>query len=150
MIAFLILALLQQPASFPVAVADTSPFRRLEFPTPSLTRGASGMPGPQYWQQRADYTIRVSLDTATHLLSGTAVIRYVNNSPDTLRYVWLHLEQNLFRPESRGAALNAAPNNEGMQFAGEWFEGAGITVTTAAAVRRSLAGDAQRTPLTIV
>lgn len=147
MIAFLIVALLQQPASLPLAVADTSPFRRLELPVPSLARSASGMPGPRYWQQRADYTIRVSLDTATHLLSGTAVIRYVNNSPDTLRYVWLHLEQNLFRPDSRGAALNAAPNDQGMQFAGEWFEGAGITVTTAAAVRRSLAGDAQRTPL---
>ena len=67
MFAFLIAALLQQPAPLPPAVADTSPFRRLELPAPSLTRGASGMPGPRYWQQRADYTIRVALDTATHL-----------------------------------------------------------------------------------
>ena len=69
----------------------------------------AGRPGPRYWQQRAAYTIHVSLDTATHLLSGTTTIRYTNNSPDTLRFVWLHLEQNLFRPDSRGAALNATP-----------------------------------------
>lgn len=99
-----------------------------------------------YWQQRADYTIHVSLDTATHLLSGTTTIRYTNNSPDTLRYVWLHLEQNLLRPDSRGAAMNAPPNNQGMHMAGEWFESTGITVTIATAVRSPPGGDAQRTP----
>lgn len=144
----LLIAALQQSAPLPPAAADTSPFRRLELPAPNFTRGASGMPGPRYWQQRADYTIRVSLDTATHLLSGSATIRYANHSPDTLRYLWFHLEQNLFRPDSRGAALNAAPNSAGMWFAGTWFQGRGMTVTTAAAVRRARGGTVTRSPLT--
>lgn len=143
----LLIAALQQSAPLPPPAADTSPFRRLELPAPSLTRGASGMPGPGYWQQRADYTIRASLDTATHLLSGTATIRYTNNSPDTLRYVWLHLEQNLFRSDSRGAALNAAPNAEGMGFSGHWFQSPGISVLTAVAVRLARRGDVTRVPL---
>jgi hypothetical protein len=145
----LLIAALQQSAPLPPAAVDTSPFRRLELPAPSLTRGASGMPGPGYWQQRADYTIRVSLDTATHLLSGSATIRYANHSPDTLRYVWFHLEQNLFRPDSRGAALNTTPNSAGMGFAGQWFRSPGITITAAAALERSRAGNVTRVPLIV-
>ena len=81
---------------------------------PNRYRTASGRPGPDYWQQRADYAIAVALDTAAHTVSGTVTIRYTNNSPDTLRYVWLQLEQNayaagsrgshVFRPEARGRA----------------------------------------------
>jgi hypothetical protein len=88
MIAFsILLATLQQPTlpPLPLARTDTSPFRRLELPTPTLIREGSGRPGPQYWQQRADYTIAVSLDTATHTIAGRETIRYANNSPDTLR-----------------------------------------------------------------
>jgi len=90
------------PTPLPPQVGDTSPFRRLELPTPSLVREGSGRPGPRYWQQRADYAIRATLDTASHSLRGDETIRYGNNSPDTLRYVWLQLDQNLFAEGSRG------------------------------------------------
>jgi len=112
----LLLATLQQPTQpaqnpatlppLPTARADTSPFRRLALPTPNLLREGSGRPGPRYWQQRVDYTIAVTLDTATHTIAGRETIRYTNHSPDTLRYIWLQLDQNLFRDDSRGAMLN--------------------------------------------
>jgi hypothetical protein len=86
-------------------VPDTSPFRPLELPTPNAYRTGSGMPGPLYWQQKVDYDIRASLDTATHTVRGEETIRYTNNSPDTLRYVWLQLDQNTSGPNSRLAAL---------------------------------------------
>ncbi len=87
------------------AVADTSPFRPLELPTPNQYRTGSGMPGPAYWQQKADYDIRASLDTATHTVRGEETIRYTNNSPDTLRYLWIQLDQNTAGPNSRLAML---------------------------------------------
>src|SRR2546428_13642290 len=84
----LVVAVLQQspPTPLPPQVGDTSPFRRLALPTPTLIREGSGRPGPRYWQQRADYTIHASLDTATHTIAGSETIRYTNNSPDTLAY----------------------------------------------------------------
>jgi hypothetical protein len=81
---------------------DTSAFRRLELPTPTTIRTGSGTPGPDYWQQRVDYVIRATLDTAARTLRGEERITYTNNSPDTLRYLWLQLEQNRFRTDSRG------------------------------------------------
>ncbi len=73
---------------------------------PNQLREASGMPGPAYWQQRADYSIAATLDTATRSLSGAVTIRYTNNSPDTLRFVWLQLDQNIYRKESMGSLQN--------------------------------------------
>src|SRR5213593_1060333 len=137
----LVLAALQQPAAtppptpapaLPPQVGDTSPFRRLALPTPTLLREGSGRPGPRYWQQRADYTIRAALDTATHTLSGTETIRYANNSPDTLAYLWLQLDQNIYRAASRGAALNPTD----ARFSGRGFEG-GYTIDYVRAVRRT-------------
>src|SRR5439155_8953895 len=111
MIALLLVMALQQPAAppqlppLPAARTDASPFRRLALSTPTLIREGSGSPGPRYWQQRVDYTIAVTLDTATHTIAGRETIRYTNHSPDTLRYLWLQLDQNLFRDDSRGTAL---------------------------------------------
>ncbi len=96
----------QQPlAAVRPGVPDTSPFRPLALPTPNAYRTGSGMPGPQYWQQRADYTIRASLDTAARSVKGEETIRYVNNSPDTLRYVWMQLDQNLVATDSRSSLV---------------------------------------------
>lgn len=67
-------------------------------------RSASGKPGPAYWQNRADYNIQVSLDEATNNVSGELSIRYTNNSPDDLEYLWFQLDQNLFHENSRGQA----------------------------------------------
>lgn len=71
-------------------------------------RSASGLPGPKYWQNRADYKINVTLDTAQHKVTGDAEITYTNNSPDNLRYVWLQLDQNIYRADSRGSAIGGA------------------------------------------
>src|SRR6266498_5989977 len=139
-----VLAALQQPPSpaLPAQSGDTSPFRRLALPTPNLIREGSGTPGPHYWQQRADYTIRVSLDTATHTVAGSETIRYTNNSPDTLRYIWLQLDQNIYRVNSRGAALNPTD----ARFAGRGFEG-GYAIDYTRAVRRTGARTVRRQSL---
>src|ERR1700739_3221931 len=68
----------------------------------SVTRSASGAPGPMYWQNHADYKIAATLDTIKKQISGTVEITYTNNSPDELKYLWLQLDQNLFTPWSRG------------------------------------------------
>src|SRR2546426_8662623 len=125
---FLLLAALQQPAPaaparLPIGSADTSPFRRLALPTSTLLREGSGQPGPRYWQQRADYVIRAALDTAAHTITGRETIRYTNNSPDTLRYLWLQVDQNIYRTDSRGAAINPTD----ARFAGAGFVG-GYTI----------------------
>jgi hypothetical protein len=67
-------------------------------------RSASGAPGHKYWQNRADYAITAVLDTATHRISGSVTITYKNSSPDKLPFLWLQLDQNIYREDSRGAA----------------------------------------------
>ena len=63
-------------------------------PTPNEYRTASGAPGPKYWQQRADYDIKATLDEAALKLTGTETVTYYNNSPDPLTYLWLQLDEN--------------------------------------------------------
>ncbi|WP_454279950.1 M1 family metallopeptidase [Sphingomonas sp. Marseille-Q8236] len=73
-------------------------------------RSANGLPGPDFWQNRADYQLRVTLDPATRTIAGTATITYTNNSPDTLDVLWLQIDQNLYKPVSRGGmARGGAP-----------------------------------------
>ncbi len=67
-------------------------------------RSASGQPGPKYWQNRADYKINCTLDTASHKVSGSVEISYTNNSPDQLKFLWLQLDQNIYKADSRGSA----------------------------------------------
>lgn len=62
---------------------------------PNSFRTASGAPGRDYWQQRADYKIKASIDEKTNVLTGEETITYYNNSPDELSYLWLQLEQNV-------------------------------------------------------
>ena len=69
-------------------------------PTATTYRTASGAPGKDYWQQQADYDIKASLNETQRSIDATAKIRYQNNSPDTLRYLWLQLDQNRFRDDS--------------------------------------------------
>ena len=78
------------------------PFRRLDLPTPNTIRTGERRPGPDYWQQRVDYVIRASLDTVAQRVTGEERITYTNNSPDTLRYLWLQLDQNLFNSSQPG------------------------------------------------
>jgi hypothetical protein len=71
-------------------------------------RSGSGAPGPRYWQNRADYTIAATLDTIANVLRVHEVIAYSNNSPDALPYVWLQLDQNIMKKDSRGALSQPA------------------------------------------
>ncbi|MEN9958897.1 MAG: hypothetical protein RLZZ474_1141 [Bacteroidota bacterium] len=73
-------------------------FEQLEstLPTPNSYRTASGSPGKDYWQQRADYDIKVELDDIKRKITGTETITYFNNSPDELPYLWIQLDQNVF------------------------------------------------------
>jgi hypothetical protein len=64
-------------------------------PTPNEYRTGSGEPGAKYWQQRADYTIDAEIDEPTNTLKGKETITYYNNSPETLKYLWLQLDQNI-------------------------------------------------------
>ncbi|WP_250434987.1 M1 family metallopeptidase [Hanstruepera flava] len=67
---------------------------------PNSYRTASGAPGKAYWQQRADYKIKATLDEKNNVLSGEEIITYHNNSPDDLNYLWIQLEQNVNRKEN--------------------------------------------------
>ena len=77
-------------------------FRQLDevLPTPNVYRNAAGEPGHQYWQQQVDYKIKVKLDEAKRRLEAKQSMVYTNNSPDTLKYLWLQLDQNIFKPDS--------------------------------------------------
>jgi hypothetical protein len=89
-------------------------FRQLDelLPTPTDTRTASGAPGHAYWQQRADYTIRATLDEAKRAVSGSETVTYHNNSPDTLSYLWVQLDQNMFRADSDNRNISSYPSRE--------------------------------------
>ncbi|RUO66604.1 aminopeptidase [Pseudidiomarina planktonica] len=77
-------------------------FRQLDevLPTPNVYRNAAGEPGTQYWQQQADYDIKVRLDEDKRRIEASQTITYTNNSPYTLRYLWVQLDQNIFRSDS--------------------------------------------------
>jgi hypothetical protein len=78
-------------------------FAPLDLPAPDDVRTEAGAPGEGYWQQRADYAIEVTLDDGPSTISGRERITYTNNSPDSLKSLWLQLDQNLFREDSYGA-----------------------------------------------
>jgi hypothetical protein len=77
-------------------------FRQLDvdLPTPNVYRTASGAPGDRYWQQKVDYKIKVDLDETARRINASETVRYTNNSPDTLRYLWVQLDQNRFSDNS--------------------------------------------------
>ena len=98
------------------ATVDDDPFHRvdrMDWPGPNRFRSASGEPGSDYWQQRADYSISAALDTAAKSITGAVTIKYENNSPDSLRFVWLQVDQNLYRPGSKGSVINPADSRWG-------------------------------------
>ncbi len=104
-------------------VPDTSIFAPLtEEPAPTSTRTASGAPGTRYWQNRADYDIRATLDTSAKQLNGELRLRYTNRSPDTLRFVWMQVEQNAFRDSS----LNSYVYSQNSRFGARGFEGGDV------------------------
>ena len=123
-------AVAQQPgAAAPAAtydrtgVADTSIFAPLWMnPSPSVFRAGSGAPTALYWQNRADYDLTATLDTAAKKLSGTLRLRYTNNSPDTLKFVWMQVEQNAFKSGS----MNGYVYPQNSRFGARGFEGGDV------------------------
>ena len=73
-------------------------------PTPNGYRTGSGAPGPDYWQQRADYEMTCEVNDDTQTLAGSGRITYYNNAPEDLSYLWLQLDQNINAPGNMTAA----------------------------------------------
>lgn len=72
----------------------------IELPTPNEYRNAAGGPGYNYYQQKADYKIQITLDDEKQIIRGEETITYTNNSPDNLEYLWLQLDQNIYAENS--------------------------------------------------
>ncbi|MDB5201073.1 MAG: family peptidase [Ferruginibacter sp.] len=70
----------------------------------TISRAATGEPNVGYWQNKVDYQVNVSLDDQTNEIKGSVTISYKNNSPHSLPFLWLQLDQNLFNKDSRGQA----------------------------------------------
>ena len=100
-----------------LSLGKTGPdkFKQLgeELATPNVYRNAAGAPGHQYYQQKADYKMKVVLDDEKQTLAGVESITYTNNSPDPLTYLWLQLDQNIRKPGS-DAQLTATSSIESM------------------------------------
>jgi len=134
-------------SAFVFGQSKTSPsdkFKQLEeiLPTPNEQRTASGAPGAKYWQQRADYVIDVEIDDANQKLIGSETVTYKNLSPDTLNYVWVQIDQNIFAKDSDAQTTRTAPSFENVplsqleQLAARTYEGkVNITSVTDAANR---------------
>ena len=116
-------------ASVAQAPSDTNNYSYLEAFAPifytsngSTTRSASGQPTANYWQNYANYNIKVELNDKTDEFSGSEIITYTNNSPDNLSFLWMNVDQNLFDQNSRGnAVISMQGSRNGAK--GEVFKG---------------------------
>jgi hypothetical protein len=102
-------------------------------PTPNEYRTGSGEPGPAYWQQKADYKIALTLNDDNQSVSGSETVTYTNNSPSTLKYIWVQLDQNVREQNNLGAQTsgfqqiqentNELSTTRAASFAGDGFDG---------------------------
>ncbi len=113
--------------SFPVFSQSTGNYDQHEAFAPIFypafgdeVRTAAGTPGPRYWQNEADYNIQAALDDVNHRISGSVQILYKNNSPESLPFLWLQLDQNIYKPDSRGEETTPVG---GGRYANNGFEG---------------------------
>ncbi|MFD2523503.1 M1 family metallopeptidase [Emticicia soli] len=126
----------QQPATTQYNANTRFEQMGTELPTPNTYRTASGAPGKDYWQQKADYDIKVELDDVNQRIIGTEVITYTNKSPDELRYIWLQLDQNMFEKTSINAMTKTGSiENNQMSF------GAIQGINSPSAVRATITGN---------
>ena len=112
--AFLIIA----SSTFAQQTSRVDKFKQLkeEFATPNVYRTASGAPGHQYYQQKADYVIDIELDDDKQLIKGVETITYKNNSPDKLTYLWIQLDQNMRAKDSDSKLIDTYKINEKVSF----------------------------------
>lgn len=88
-------------------------FAPLSLPDPANAfRDGAGKPGPQFWQNRVDYAIQAEIDPATRTLRGDETITYTNHSPDALDVLWVQLDQNIYRRDSRGSLSSPRARND--------------------------------------
>lgn len=105
----------QTPAPSPTIPATTQPVSNYDYhetfgplfytKNGNEYRAADGEPGPKYWENRADYQLAAKLNDETNEITGSEILTYTNNSPQKLGYLWMNLEQNLFKLDSRGTAI---------------------------------------------
>lgn len=119
--AFLAIILTLLCFSISPAQSKTNPtdkFKQLgeSLPTPNDYRAASGAPGNRYWQQRADYSIDVELDDVNQRIIGKETVTYQNLSPDVLTYLWLQLDQNIWKKDSDYYKTQTAPSFKDLPF----------------------------------
>ena len=105
-------------SSLPASAQPRDHFRQLDdvWPTPDSIRRPSGAPGPDYWQQKVDYSIKVELDDQRQMIFGSERITYHNNSPDALEELWLQLGQNRYMRGSDEWLTKPAPGLSDMSY----------------------------------
>ena len=93
---------------------DTNKFSQMYdlMATPNMFRTASGAPGPAYYQQQADYKIDIELDDKNSKLTGSEIITYSNNSPDSLEYLWIQLDQNQAKANTQSTLAEGEKINQ--------------------------------------
>lgn len=104
-------------------------FRQLyeEFASPNMFRTASGAPGPNYYQQQADYVMNIELDDKNQKITGEETITYTNNSPDVLEFLWMQLDQNVRSKDSKSPLIEEEelrPANQPQGFAKSYMQDA--------------------------
>lgn len=104
--------------SFSVSAQSTNKFKQLkeEVATPNVYRTASGAPGHDYYQQKADYVMQIELDDEKQIIRGEETITYTNNSPDKLNYLWIQLDQNMRAKDSDSKKIRTSQIDENMNF----------------------------------
>lgn len=105
---------------------NQSKFKQMyeEFATPNTYRSASGAPGPDYYQQQANYVMNIELDDKNHRISGDETITYINNSPDDLEFLWVQLDQNVREKDSKAKLKNGSEMpmaEQAVAFAGKYM-----------------------------
>jgi Peptidase family M1 domain len=103
-------------------------------------RSASGAPGSKYWQNKADYAINATLDTAKHTVTGDITITYTNNSNDNLKFIWLQVDQNIYKKDSKGSATTT---ETGGRWANGGFTDGNVITAVQAEVNNKNLGEAK-------
>lgn len=113
-------AFAQQPIEKQKGSTDTNKFRQMYdlLATPNMYRTASGAPGPEYYQQRADYKMDIELDDKNARLYGVETVTYYNNAKEQLEYLWMQLDQNILSPTSKTPLVESTPADPAISVAG--------------------------------
>lgn len=94
------------------------------------TRSFNGVPGPNYWENYADYSINASLNPLSRMIVGNEKIYYTNNSPDTLKALVIRLYQDIFRKGNyRDFPIDSSDLTNGMNIKSLFINGDSINLS---------------------